>query len=335
MELCSLTGLDTVVRPQLLLVRRIPPKGHLVVDLDVLHRGVALVLPVGVEGSEAEVRVEGDVVLGVPVLAVQHLQPLRQARRRAGSCEVLPTWYQISSLVRDSTSSMISAAPGTGRLPLMKSFCISITSRVRRGEKMLFSQWIVCPASSSSFISGSTSSWNRTKSVRLGLSLSLCLSLYLVEVELQHDSLERIRHAGSVLVSSSPQHRAEAQRQHECSQSPHLCGWLISTQCKSVAALGQQAVSLISWCSPGDCNCSALLCPTLLVTSHMSHSLISPNQMLAIFSPLFSLKVKVWWRGADWAGTQVARWRPVLLCPALSWSRTQTNQSSLTPGRRW
>ena len=72
-ELCSLTALNAVVRPELLFVRRVPPECHLVVHLDVLHRDVGVVLPVGVQRPQAEVGVEGDVVLRVPVLTVEHL----------------------------------------------------------------------------------------------------------------------------------------------------------------------------------------------------------------------------------------------------------------------
>ena len=65
----------------------------------------------------------------------------------------------MSILVRSSTMSMMSSAPVTGRLPEMKSFCMSITSSVRRGEKMLFSQCMDWPPSSSCFSRCSTSSY--------------------------------------------------------------------------------------------------------------------------------------------------------------------------------
>ena len=74
MELGSLAALDAVVGPEHLLVGRVPLEGDLVKHLDVFHPGVRHGEPRGVQLPEAEVGVEGDVVLGVPVLAVQHLQ---------------------------------------------------------------------------------------------------------------------------------------------------------------------------------------------------------------------------------------------------------------------
>ena len=106
----------------------------------------------------------------------------------------------MSSLVRFSTFSMISSAPGTARLPEMKSFCMSMTRRVRRGEKILLSQWMVCPLSSNCFMMGSTSSYNNSLVRALRTGDCGQFSLYLIQMELQHHSLQGVAHTGAVLV---------------------------------------------------------------------------------------------------------------------------------------